>query len=395
MSARHWMRRCAVPLLALLASGVWPASALAHELGAMKVTALFGADGTYTIDIVVDADHLPPWLSPFSTPGGVLGGDETSADELRARIEAFRETFLERTRIEFDGTRARPHEAPPDAPGPALSGPSGQPGPSSAPRDATGAGSSVSRTITFRLAGRVPPGAATFTWSHDQPLGAYLFGVQNEGDPRPSREWLVAGRTSRPFPLRHLTAPPTRAEIVIQYLVLGYTHILPKGLDHILFVLGIFLMSLKARPVLLQVTAFTVAHSITLGLSIYGVVSLSPRIVEPLIALSIVYVAAENILTTAFTPWRVGVVFGFGLLHGMGFAGVLRELGLPRSEFIPALISFNLGVEGGQLTVIALAFLAVGLWFGARPWYRARITVPASALIALVGLYWTVQRVLA
>ena len=196
------------------------------------------------------------------------------------------------------------------------------------------------------------------------------------------------------FPLLHAPPPPTRAEVIQQYLVLGFTHILPKGLDHILVVLGLFLLSMKPLTILKQVTAVTVAHSITLGLTIYGVVSLSPRIVEPLIALSIVYVTVENLVLTEAKPWRIAVVFAFGLLHGMGFAGVLRELGLPRSEFVTALVSFNVGVEGGQLTVIALAYLAVGWRFGKAPWYRRWVTVPASAMIGVVGLYWTVQRLL-
>ena len=178
------------------------------------------------------------------------------------------------------------------------------------------------------------------------------------------------------------------------YLKLGYTHILPKGTDHILFVLGIFLLSTRLKPVLLQVTAFTVAHTITLALTIYGVVSLARSVVEPLIALSIVYVAVENITTTELKPWRVALVFTFGLLHGMGFAGVLTELGLPRSEFLPALLSFNVGVEAGQLTVIGIALVLFGLPFREKPWYRSRVVVPASIAIAAVGFYWAVQRVL-
>ena len=242
--------------------------------------------------------------------------------------------------------------------------------------------------------GEVPEGARAFTWRHDGAIGSYLATFQNEGDLEPAGQWLEGGKTSRPFSLREMAARLSRLDVFRLYAVLGFTHILPKGPDHILFVLGLFLLSLRIRPILSQVTAFTVAHSITLGLSIYGVVSLPPRIVEPLIALSIVYVAIENLVTEVFRPWRVGVVFCFGLLHGLGFAGVLRELGLPRSEFIPALVSFNVGVEAGQLTVIALAFLTVGVWFGAKSWYRARITCPASVLIAATGLYWTVQRVL-
>jgi hypothetical protein len=139
----------------------------------------------------------------------------------------------------------------------------------------------------------------------------------------------------------------------------------------------------------LQVTAFTIAHSLTLGLTMYGIVSLPSRIVEPLIALSIAYVAIENILT----PWRPAVVFCFGLLHGMGFASALAELRLPREEIIPALISFNLGIEFAQLTVLAVAFLAIAVWIRDKWWYRPRFVVPASALIAAIGLFWTVQRV--
>jgi hypothetical protein len=114
-------------------------------------------------------------------------------------------------------------------------------------------------------------------------------------------------------------------------------------------------------------------------------VSLSPRIVEPLIALSIVYVAVENVVTPELRPWRVALVFGFGLLHGMGFAGVLSQLGLPRTEFLTALLCFNAGVELGQLSVILGAFLLVGLPFRNKPWYRRRVVIPGSIAIAAVG----------
>ncbi len=220
-----------------------------------------------------------------------------------------------------------------------------------------------------------------------------MLTLESEGSENVERQWLESWRESQPFALAASIVPPTRAEVVRTYLKLGFTHILPKGTDHILFVLGIFLLSTRLKPVLLQVTAFTVAHTITLALTIYGVVSLARSIVEPLIALSIVYVAVENIATTELKPWRVALVFAFGLLHGMGFAGVLTELGLPRSEFLPALISFNVGVEAGQLTVIAIAFLLFGLPFRKKPWYRSRIVVPASIAIAAVGFYWAVQRI--
>ena len=160
-----------------------------------------------------------------------------------------------------------------------------------------------------------------------------------------------------------------------------------------LLVLGLFFFSIKMRPLLIQVSAFTLAHTITLALATLGIVSISGNIVEPLIALSIVYVAVENILTPNLTRWRPFVIFGFGLLHGLGFASVLSEFGLEPGHFIASLIAFNIGVEVGQLAVILVAFLAVGLWFGKRDWYRSRIAIPASVVIALVGAYWSFERV--
>ena len=166
---------------------------------------------------------------------------------------------------------------------------------------------------------------------------------------------------------------------------------MPNGLDHVLFVLGLFLLNTLWRSVLWQVSAFTIAHSITLALGMYGVIGAPPSIVEPLIALSIAYVAVENLVRSELTPWRVALVFAFGLLHGMGFAGVLTELGLPRGEFVTALVAFNVGVESGQLLVIAAAFALVG-WHQAQPSYRRRVALPASLAIACVAAYWTIER---
>jgi hypothetical protein len=176
------------------------------------------------------------------------------------------------------------------------------------------------------------------------------------------------------------------------YLQLGYTHILPLGLDHILFVLSLFLLSPSLKTIIWQATAFTIAHSITLGLAMYGLVSSPPHIVEPIIALSIMFVAIENMITQKLRPSRIIVVFAFGLIHGLGFAGALKELGLPKREFFNALISFNVGVELGQLTIILAAWFILGKWFNQKPWYRSRIVNPISVVIALIALYWTVER---
>lgn len=203
--------------------------------------------------------------------------------------------------------------------------------------------------------------------------------------------YLTNGQLSEPFG-KDGAADRGVWAVIADYIVIGFEHILPKGLDHILFVLGLFFLSQRLRPLLIQVTAFTVAHTITLALGISGVVVVVPEIVEPLIAASIVYVAVENILTPRLTPWRPIIVVLFGLLHGLGFASVLSEIGLPPGQFATALISFNVGVELGQLAVIAMAFAAVGYWFGDKPWYRRMIAIPASAVIALIGAWWCIER---
>jgi hypothetical protein len=185
----------------------------------------------------------------------------------------------------------------------------------------------------------------------------------------------------------------SRADAVLIYLQLGYQHILPQGFDHILFVLSLFLLSPKLKPVLWQATAFTVAHSVTLGLAMYHVINPPTKIVEPLIALSIMYVALENIFSPRLKASRIGVVFLFGLVHGLGFAGALGQLGLPSNAYLLSLVMFNVGVELGQLTVILLAYFLLARWFGKKPYYRKAIVIPLSGIIALIAAFWTVQRI--
>ena len=144
---------------------------------------------------------------------------------------------------------------------------------------------------------------------------------------------------------------------ITDYIVIGFEHILPKGLDHILFVLALFLLSTKFKPLFFQVTYFTIAHSITLFLGVLNIVNISPNIVEPIIAISIAYVAFENLFTNKLNKARPFVIFIFGLLHGLGFAGVLTEIGILDDLFITSLVSFNVGVELGQSAVILIAYL--------------------------------------
>ena len=186
----------------------------------------------------------------------------------------------------------------------------------------------------------------------------------------------------------------SKTESAVLYLKLGYNHILPLGLDHILFVLSLFLLSPKLKPVLWQSLAFTVAHSVTLGLAMYHVIKPSAKFVEPVIAISIMYVALENIFSPRLKASRIGVVFCFGLVHGMGFASALSSLGLPSNSYLTSLVMFNLGVELGQVTVIVTAYLLLAKWFGNKPYYRKYIVIPLSGMIAAIAFYWTIQRIL-
>ncbi|MCF6232745.1 MAG: HupE/UreJ family protein [Rhodobacteraceae bacterium] len=240
------------------------------------------------------------------------------------------------------------------------------------------------------LKGAISPDARslTLTWA----AGSGDLVLRQQGVKDPYTGYVAGGETSPVIALAGGGAQ-TGMQAFMSYIPVGFDHILPKGLDHILFVLGLFFLSARLGPLLWQISAFTVAHTVTLALGASGVVQINPNIVEPLIAATIVFVAVENVISGRMHRWRPVVVFGFGLLHGLGFAAVLGEFGLPEQQFLPALIGFNVGVELGQLTVIAAAFLSVGLWFGRKPWYRGRIAIPASMGIAFVGAYWFVERV--
>lgn len=251
----------------------------------------------------------------------------------------------------------------------------------------------LSRKSVIKYRGVIPSGATSAVWSYRGEYGDAVVNFISEGQAEKTTYWLVKGQQSPSYPLGVEVVARSWVEVAADYTRLGFLHILPKGLDHILFVLALFLLSVRFTPLLWQVTAFTIAHSITLALSIYGFIQVSASIVEPLIALSIAYVGIENILTRQLKPWRVVIVFIFGLLHGMGFAGVLLELGLPESEFVTALVTFNVGVEFGQLSVILLAWLAVFWLRKSEQQYRQWVVIPGSLAIAFMGLYWTWERI--
>lgn len=265
-------------------------------------------------------------------------------------------------------------------------------------------------THVLTFAGKMKPGSGRRLLRINTQLFPE-FGIQNLSeisvywrDTLVERKWIGLDKTFRIAAsadslnarLARLRAPGTAASgtrLFGRFIQVGYVHILPYGLDHILFVLGLFFFSTRLRPLFLQVTAFTVAHSITLGLALLGIFSLSPALVEPLIALSIAVIGLENVFFRQVRASRWLIVFVFGLVHGMGFAGVLRNFGFPEGGFWPALIGFNVGVELGQISVIALAFCLTFFW-RKKPWYFKRVVVPVSLAISAAGLYWAIQRIL-
>lgn len=208
--------------------------------------------------------------------------------------------------------------------------------------------------------------------------------------------FLTGGEMSAPLP-RAGFVDETKVQVFWRFLVEGIQHIIPKGLDHILFVFGLFLFSLAWRPLLSQITTFTLAHTVTLGLSTLNFITIPASqmwLIEALIAISIAYVAIENILRPKLGWWRIVVVFLFGLLHGLGFASVLGDLGLAQGQFILSLVAFNIGVEFGQLTVVAIAFIFLALPFGRSIQYRKVVVFPCSLAIAIIGIYWFFERAL-
>jgi hypothetical protein len=181
------------------------------------------------------------------------------------------------------------------------------------------------------------------------------------------------------------------SQTILNYLKLGFVHIVPKGLDHILFVLALFLLSTQLRILAIQISIFTLAHTLTLALASMKIVELPASLIEPLIALSITYVAVENLSRRSLKRSRMLVIFVFGMLHGLGFAGVLAQLGLSNRHFFTSLISFNIGVELGQLSVLSIAVILLR-WTQSHAWYTTRVVKPISVVIAMTGLFWGIER---
>lgn len=378
----------------------------AHRIDSVSVTADFSADGTRVgVEVSAEAIRVLSRTEGLSMlPRFQAGG--VSAEEVSAEVFAkAADYFPPRMELWFDGKPvafpklefARLEVDEKDAVDPA--------------RSVTAA----DRKHVF-IVGR---------WEGPVPAGATTFQVAVVGDSVVAVGHKVAGQAigriipqftgmqSRPFAIPRAGMEPGPAQVAAAvaaaeaaapalepgfgyYVKQGFLHILPMGVDHILFVVALFLLATKLKPLVIQATMFTVAHSITLALAMLEVVRIPDKPVEVMIAASIAFVAIENLFRDTLSRWRPVVIFALGLVHGLGFAGAFKELlgGVPRGDwghFASMLVGFNLGVELGQLAVIALAFAAVG-WAWQKPWYRKVVVVPVSLGVAAIGLYWAVTR---
>jgi len=246
-------------------------------------------------------------------------------------------------------------------------------------------------SVELYAVGVMPQNTNTVQLRFAEILGDVILTVS-----KPAKSFVMSNSKSKVFSTTKSlssTHDTSFFDTLSAYTYQGFVHIIPKGLDHILFVLALFLFTRKTSTLLWQISAFTLAHTITLALGIFQIVTLPSNIVEPIIALSIVYVAIENIYLQKLSKWRLPMVFAFGLLHGLGFASVLLELGLASEQYVLSFISFNIGVELGQLSVILIAFILT-FWCVNKTWYRSRVVIPASIAIGLMASYWFVERVL-
>lgn len=351
---------------------------LSHEVQPAIVDLSFSENGTFTLNISLNLEAVIAGIEPENSETSE-SENAPEYDRLRGLgpyelgdvLAQFSEEFLKKLHLSADGNTLGAILVSFDIP--------------------EIGDLALSRESVLIVQGHLPMGAKAFIWGWDRTFGSSVIRIAADDTSTAYSAYLVEGQNSEPLPIRGVR-DRTQIETILSYIVIGFTHIVPKGLDHILFVVGLFLLSTRLHPLLWQITAFTIAHTISLALGITGLVQVSPSIVEPLIALSIVYVCVENLFTRKLTFWRPFIVFGFGLLHGLGFAGVLQEIGLPPDQFVVGLISFNVGVELGQLSVIAVCFLAVGFWFSKKPWYRLIIVYPASIAIGIIAGWWFIER---
>lgn len=236
----------------------------------------------------------------------------------------------------------------------------------------------------------------TLSWKYNEAYGdsALRYQVYKKNEYNWSQwRWLRNGASSGVIDINHPQLMTTM-QTILQFIGIGFDHVIPLGFDHILFIIGMALSSLLWQRLLLLVSTFTIAHTLTLGLAMLGVIEISGRIIEPIIAFSIAFVALENLLPSQSIKRKSIIVFLFGLIHGLGFASMLKSFEMTDDNFLTTLISFNIGVELAQVVIVLSVVTILLLLKTVRSNYRQLAVIPASFIIAVIGIYWGVERLI-
>ena len=356
--------------LALLLAG--GRLALAHSFERTATTLRLDAGRNFEATLKLDLDALALGVDPSIDPEEAAKTLLAMSDaDFKTAEDGLRRVLSRRLRVRVDG---KPMEFE-------ISFPQFRPRPERLGVEVFG--------LEATLRGAAPPDGKEILFFASRAFPAIELTFEDEGTGRKEFHICLPGEEC---PRIKLTAGEANAGLW-NFVVIGFKHIVPLGLDHILFVLALFLGGRDPKTLLIQTGVFTLAHSATLALSTFGVVSLSSRIVEPLIALSIGIVGLENVVRPlSVSRGRAAVVFFFGLLYGLGFAGILAETPLVEGQRLAALLLFNLGVEFGQVAVLAGAFL-LSLPFKDPNAYRRNVQRPLSIVLTVTGLVWAVSRV--
>ncbi len=368
-------------LLLLLAVGLAaPRAAAAHELGPFQVFGSFLRDGSFHFDVKVDDEHLPAdrmggpaRLTRYGRIAGLGGAAEQ-------RFGRFLSDLADSLTLRFDGEAVEPSlRMDPDMGDPAAPA-----------------------RVTMIVEGRIPGGARTFTLESALAVKTYPLVLNCEGDESSSWKWVEGGKPSPPFTLAPNVVPPPRSRVLRRAFERGFAGVLPHGPAQLLIVAALFLLARRSGSALALLGVFALGGAGGLAQALHGGggLPLRPQLLAPLQALAVAALALACLLAPPW-PWRSrGLATVLPL--AVGAIGVLYGFGAPSLPAPPlppmlsgAAAAYALGALGAELAVLVGACLFVGIPLGAKPWYRGRIVVPASCLIAVVGLYWSVAALLA
>jgi len=375
--------------LSLLVTFFWGLAggpAGAHELGPFQVYGTFLRDGSFRLDVKIDEEHLAP--GQLGGPGratryGRIAGLSGPTEQ---RFGRFLSDLADSLTLTFDGVTVTPTLA-------------------MDPHGGGDAGGGAPARATLLVEGWIPGGARGFTFASSLRVKSYPLVLRCEGDESSSWRWMAGGETSAPFRLAAGVVPPPRIAVARRCFVLGFDRVLPHGPAPLLLVAAVFLLVRRVRAGLLLLAALTLGEALGLTLALRGEVPVRQSLLEPLLALSVAGLALAALTPPPLSrsgPGRRGawlglalsaVVFAVGALCGLAFSPD-APAALPPPVRPAAATGFIAGIATAELAVLAAAFVLIGLPFRDQPWYRGRLVAPASCLIALVALYWSLSGLL-